>query len=45
MDERDFNEPDSYDEDFEDAYFDGEDLDEDLLYALHEFDEDELEEF
>ena len=28
------------DESFEDEYFDGDDLDEDLLYSLHEEDED-----
>lgn len=33
------------DENFEDAYFDGEDLDTDLLYELYELDDDELEEF
>ena len=37
MDEREF---DLYDEDFDDAYFDGDDLDEDLLYDLHEFEDD-----
>lgn len=28
------------DESFEDEYFDGDDLDEDLLYSLHEEDEE-----
>ena len=46
MNERESEEFELYDEDFDDAYFDGEDLDEDYLYDLHEYDEelDELEE-
>lgn len=43
MDAEEFEQFELYDEDFDDAYFDGEDLDEDYLYDLHEYDE-ELEE-
>jgi hypothetical protein len=32
-------------EDYDDQYFDGVDLEEDLLYHLSEFDEDEWEKF
>jgi hypothetical protein len=33
------------DEDFDDQYFDGQELDTDILYDLYELDDEDLEEF
>lgn len=45
---RDFEESEpinGLDEDFADHYFDGEDLDADVLYELYELDDEDLETF
>ena len=43
MDERDFELYDCQDENFDDRYFDGEDLDKDALFALWEIDPEDLD--